>query len=443
MKSSNDLQREPFRLPHIGQRLTKTAIAVFLCLLINYLRGLQGAAMSTESCITAIICMQPFVRDTREYAFNRLAGTLIGSFWGLMFLLLLELFPALGSSRIILYGMMAAGVMVSLYGAVAIHKADASGLAAIVFICIVITFPEIDSPMRQASTRILEVMIGTLIAIGVNVFRLPRDKNRDLVFFMRTKDLVPDRFAQLPPAALFKLNYLYNDGAKICLMSEHAPAFFTLQMSGTPLSVPLIVMDGAAIYDANENVYLYHENIGPETSAWLRQYLDGLGLSYFIYTIHNNKTCIFHQGRMNEQEKKVYDRMRVSPYRSYLDGEIYRDEDPVYFKIIDEDDKILVLRQRLHRLLRDRKLRSVIRPQTAAPGISGLYIYSAMANNRRAQDKLMQMLHEKEPTLVDKRVFLPGSYRSEQDAIHLLNTVGNYYEPLKIKRLLRRRSPEN
>ena len=222
-------------------------------------------------------------------------------------------------------------------------------------------------------------------------------------------------------------------------MSEHAPAFFTLQMSGTPLSVPLIVMDGAAIYDANENVYLYHENIGPETSAWLRQYLDGLGLSYFIYTIHNNKTCIFHQGRMNEQEKKVYDRMRVSPYRSYLDGEIYRDEEPVYFKIIDEDDKILVLRQRLHRLLRDRKLRSVIRPQTAAPGISGLYIYSAMANNRRAQDKLMQMLHEKEPTLVDKRVFLPGSYRSEQDAIHLLNTVGNYYEPLKIKRFFRKK----
>ena len=169
MKSSNDLQREPFRLPHIGQRLTKTAIAVFLCLLINYLRGLQGAAMSAESCITAIICMQPFVRDTREYAFNRLAGTLIGSFWGLMFLLLLELFPALGNSRIILYGMMAAGVMVSLYGAVAIHKADASGLAAIVFICIVITFPEIDSPMRQASTRILEVMIGACRATRTGI----------------------------------------------------------------------------------------------------------------------------------------------------------------------------------------------------------------------------------------------------------------------------------
>ena len=146
---------------------------------------------------------------------------------------------------------------------------------------------------------------------------------------------------------------------------------------------------------------------------------------------------------MNAQEKKVYDRMRASPYRSYLDGEIYRDEEPVYFKIIDGDEKIRLLRQRLHKLLNDRALRCVIRPQTAAPGISGLYIYSAAATNQRAQDKLMQMLREKEPELVDMRVFLPGTYRSEQDAIHLLNTVGNYYEPLKIKRLLRRRSPEN
>ena len=440
MNVFNQSDREPYHLPRIGQRITKTAIAVFLCLLVFYLRGIQGASLSSEACITAIICMQPYVRDTREFALNRIAGTLIGSFWGLLFLLICLFLPDLANHRLILYAMMAVGIMVSLYGAVAIRMPDTSSLAAIVFICIVIAYPEIESPLEQAFYRITDVLLGTFIAIGVNIFRLPRDKNRDLVFFVRTKDLAPDRFSQIPTAALFRLNYLYNDGAKICLMSEHAPAFFTLQMSGTRLSVPLIVMDGAAIYDANENVYLYHENIQPETSAWLREYLDKLGLSYFIYTIHNNKTCVFHQGRMNEQEKKVYDRMKASPYRSYLDGEIYKDEEPVYFKIIDEDEKILLLRNKLHTLLRDQKLRSVIRPQTAAPGISGLYIYSSMANNCRAELKLMQMLHEKEPQLEDVRVFLPGGYHSEADAMHLLHTVGNYYEPLKIKRLFKKKN---
>lgn len=76
---------EQYHLPHVGQRITKTTVAVFLCLIIYYLRGYQGESMPTEAMITAIICMQPYVRDSRDYALNRLAGTLIGAGWGLLF----------------------------------------------------------------------------------------------------------------------------------------------------------------------------------------------------------------------------------------------------------------------------------------------------------------------------------------------------------------------
>ena len=71
--------KEKWHPPHIGQRILKTSIAVFLCLLVYRLRGYQGQDMPTEAAITAIICMQPYVRDSREYALNRLAGTLIGA----------------------------------------------------------------------------------------------------------------------------------------------------------------------------------------------------------------------------------------------------------------------------------------------------------------------------------------------------------------------------
>ena len=195
---------------------------------------------------------------------------------------------------------MAAGVLLSLYSAVILRMPDTSGLASIVFLCIVIAFPDIEEPLRQAAHRLLDVFVGTTIATVVNVIRLPRSKRRDLCFFVRTRDLVPDRFSHISPTALFQLNYLYNDGAKICLMSEHAPAFFMLQMSGIRLSVPQIVMDGAAIYDANENRYLQVETIAPEDSAPVRARLEALGISYFTYTIHNDKTCIFHSGALRE-----------------------------------------------------------------------------------------------------------------------------------------------
>ena len=427
----NDKVPDRRRWPHIGQRILKTTIAVFICLLVYWLRGYRGQNMPTEAAITAIICMQPYVQRSRDFALNRLTGTLIGAGWGLLLLLLLLVVPALGESVLCRYALMSLGVMMALYTAVLLRKPDCSSLAAIVFICIVIAFPEIDQPFRRALIRITGVLLGTLVAILVNIARFPRDKIRDRVFFVRTKDLVPDRFSHLSSAVLFRLNYLYNDGAKICLMSEHAPAFFTLQMNEAMLSVPLIVMDGAAIYDANENHYLHTETIPPAASAWLRGELDSLEESYFVYTIHHNKTCIFHQGEWNVEEKILYDRLRRSPYRSYLEGEIYETEEIVYFKLIDEEKRVTALAERLRPILAAHGLRAALRAQTIGTGLTGLYIYSEKATMAQAEDKLMALLRQNDPSLKPAEVFSRTGYRSEHDAMHLLHTLGNAYEPLK------------
>ena len=432
--------KRQFYLPHIGQRIVKTSVAVFLTLLVYYLRGYRGADMPAEAAITAIICMQPYVHDTREYAMSRFIGTLIGAAWGLGFLLLMLVFPRMGEVLLLVYLRMAVGVMLTLYTCVLVRRPDTAGQAAIVFICVVIAFPEIEEPLQQALTRFGGVLLGTAAAIVVNVFRLPRDKERSLVFFIKLSDLLPDRFSQLPAAALFRLNYLYNDGAKICIMSEHAPAFFTLSLSQAKLSVPFIVMDGAAIYDANENTYLRSETLEPAETEHLRSRLDALGLSYFLYTIHNGKVCIFHQGEMREQEQAVYENMKRSPYRSYLDGEICRAEEIVYLKVIDRDDRIRMLEKKLRRELRGRKLRVVMREEHSVPGVSSLYFYTAAAAMPLAEKRLMAILREKEPKLRAREVFLETPYQTEHDAMHLLHRLTNLYEPLKILRLFRRKA---
>lgn len=420
---------EPWVLPHLGQRIVKTTVAVFLCLMFYYLRGYRGQDMPTEAAITAIICMQPYVRDTGAYALNRFVGTLIGAFWGLLLLLLLNDFSALGQSVLLLYAMMAAGVLLSLYSAVFVRMPDAAGLASIVFLCIVIAFPDIENPLRQAGHRILDVFVGTTVATAVNVFRVPRGKRRDLVFFVRSRDLVPDRFSQLSSTALMQLNYLYNDGARISLMSEHAPAFFSLQMGGVKLSAPLIVMDGAAIYDANENRYLQAVMIPPEDSAPIRARLNALGISYFTYTIHHDKTCVFHTGDYREEERVVLDRMRRSPYRSYLDGEIYEPEEIVYFKIIASAARIGEIEYSLRTVLPKGKLRRVVRPQQGGEDLAALYIYAHAATMEQAQKRLAEMLREGGEELTPVSVRLRAPYRSERDAIHLLHLVAEAYEP--------------
>ena len=423
--------KQQFCFPPIGQRIVKTSVAVFLCLVFYRLRGYRGETMSAEAAITAIICMQPYVDDTKEYALNRLAGTLIGALWGFLFLLVMPLFPGLSQNPFTLYPLMGLGILVSLYSAVVIRKPDTSSLAAIVFICVVIAYPDIDAPLNQAFHRLLDVLVGTAIAIGVNLFRLPRVKQKDRLFFVRTRDLAPDQLSRIPSSVLFRLNYLYSDGAKICLMSEHAPAFFMSQMGAVNLSAPMIVMDGAGIYDANENSYLSTINIPPDASRWLMKRLDALDISYFIYTVHKHRNCIYHRGRMTAAESKVYQRLKRSPYRQYLDDDHYALEDIVYIKVVAADEKAAKTERALMPSLARRGLRAVIRPQAGLENGSSVYFYAANADMAHAEERLLRLMQKKEPGLKPVEVFSENGYQSEHDAAHLLHTLGNLYEPFR------------
>ena len=432
MKEKNDPGLR--RLPVLGWRIVKTTVAVFICLMIYLLRGYSGADMPTESAITAIVCMQPYLRDSGTFALNRMAGTLVGTFWGLVFLALLLIFPQLAGYKVLIYALMALGVMACLYSAVAVGKADSAALAAIVFLCIVISFPDISDPLRSTLRRILDVFIGTAVAVAVNLFRLPRVKQPDQLFFVRTKHLVPDRYAQIPSSALIRLNYLYSDGAKISLMSEHAPAFFTQQMSAARVNVPLIVMDGAAIYDIGTNRYLDVQYLPEDAMGRLRERLEKLGVSYFVYTINQNKTRIYHRGKLTIEEKLILDRLKRSPYREYLEGDAYPPDEAVYYKIIAREQELRQLQYRLHSVTPKGKLRSVIRPQLEQAGIDALYIYAHSATMEQAQKRLLARMREDAPELQAVEIRPKSGYRSERDAVHLLIRLENQYEPVRLFR---------
>ena len=300
------------------------------------------------------------------------------------------------------------------------------------FICIVIAFPDIEDPLRQAADRFLGIFVGTVAAVGVNVLHLPRGRNRNLVFFLHSSDLVADRFSQISPSVLFRLGTLYQEGARICLISTHAPAFFASQLGAVQLSLPMIVMDGAAVYDVHDNRYLWAETIPEKAAAKLRERLDRMGRSYFLYTVHNNKTCIFHRGDYSAQEQSVLYTLRRTPYRSYLDEEDYAPEEVVCFKLIGADAPVRLLEEELKDVLREERLRGVVRPQAGIEGVSALYIYSEHATVRRAENYLMLNLRKKQAGLEAVEMRAPGGYRSEHDAMVLLYRLRNRYAPVRL-----------
>lgn len=439
MNRLSKLLRYPdWHLP--GQRILKTGAAVTLCLFFYMLRGYKGEAMPAEAAITAIICMQPHVHGTTENGLNRLAGTVIGAVWGFLFLLLMMAFPAIGRMRLLLYLLMGVGTLISLHSAVLIRMADASGLAAIVFICVVIAYPDIENPLDQAFHRILWVLLGAGIAIGINAITLPRIKQRDKVFFVPAASLTNDLFTQLSPSVLFYLDSLLQDGAKICLMSRHAPAFHTTQFSQMKYTVPMIVMDGAAIFDANENVYISTTGLNPGSCRWLIKRLEGLDVSFFIYTVHRDRNCIYHRGPMTEHEDKVYRQLKRSPYRYYLDDDHFSMNDVVYIKIVTTREAARHLQRELEPSLEKMKLRSVIRPQAGTEDAYSLYFYAINATIPQAQAHLMRLLRQKAPALVAREIGVKNPGQSEHDAVRLMRKLRREYEPGLITALLQKKN---
>ena len=417
----------------VGKRIIKTCLAVTLCLLFYMLRGYNGDSMPAEAAITAILCMSTNARGSRASAAGRFIGTLIGAFWGFLFLVIVPRVPVLAENLWALYLHMGFGTLLALYSAVLIRKPDVAGLSAIVFLCVVISFPDIENPIQQAFKRILDVMVGTTIAITINSIHLPRRKLDGKIFFVRMKDLALDQFSAIPTTVLYRLENLLQDGARICLMSEHAPAFHTTRLGNLKFSVPMIVMDGAALYDANENVYLSVTNIDPASCRWLSKRLESMNVSYFIYTVHRDRNCIYHRGALTEREEQVYLHLRKSPYRYYLDDDHYSVSDTVYLKVVASKEETERIQKELQPMLEKMKLRSVIRPQAGSDHGYSLYFYATHADVLHAQAHLVQLLRQKEPELELMDMTAEHPYRSERDALRLLKKLGREYEPNVLK----------
>ncbi len=419
------------KLPHLGQRIIKTGIAVFICLLFYWIMGFHG--LITQSTVAAIICIQPYRSDSIRTSVNRIIGTLIGAGWAVLFLLVLD---RLARNHIhppifLVYLAMSLGVIISLYSTVLTGKMEAASLAAIVFICIVAVYPDFDAPFENTLYRIVDTIVGIIVAGIVNSLSLPRRKHKDYLFFIRLQDLVPDRYSKVSTNVLVILNRLFEDGAKICISSKWAPAFMISQMGLLNVTVPVIVMDGAALYDIANRQYMNVIALDKTDARFLRELFKEMGLGYAACTIRESSLMIYRGGKINEAEKREYELMKYSPYRNYVMGE-FTDEDQVCFiRIIDTNETIEMLERKLKSLLAGGRFRIVRRPQHMMEGYSGLYFFHEQASIENSQKALVGLLEEKEgKTIIPVNMTGTDQYVSENEAIALLNKVRAVYEPV-------------
>ena len=149
------------RMP--GPRIRKTGLAVLISMIISHFR--QGEGLAFYSAIAAIICMQQNVHQTYHKGLGRIIGTIFGGFVGLAYLLI---FPDGSIPDLLRLIITAILVTVVIWVMANINKKDAVSIAGIVFLSVTINHAGDLVPFNFAINRIIDTLIGVLVAFFVN-----------------------------------------------------------------------------------------------------------------------------------------------------------------------------------------------------------------------------------------------------------------------------------
>ena len=312
--------RKSKHLPLPGQRIIRTAVAVGLCLLVDVLRGHSGIPL--YSAIAAMQCMQPYTRDMKGVARKRILGTVIGAVWGLL-LLLTEIALARGGlpDERLHYVLVPLALVLVLYSTVLLKVQEMAYFSGVVFLVITINHFTDANPYLFAFNRLLDTVIGVLVASVVNRVHLPRAKNTDTLYVSALGHALLDSDRQLSPYSKVELNRLMDDGMKFTLSTVETPATIRELAPGVRLRYPIIAMDGAALYDMGSLEYIRTLPMSEEKAGRLMGWLRENGVPFFSNSIWQNLLVIRYTELENEGMRMLFEEKRHSPYRNFLKSE--------------------------------------------------------------------------------------------------------------------------
>lgn len=388
---NNDVKKK-IKIPRIGMRIVKSAVGVLLCYLVNLLRP-NGIVFYSQ--LAVLWCMQDYVSETKAKAKQRTIGTVIGAVWGLLLILLyMYMSRIFRKPSDMLYGMMVSiGTILVLYTTVVMKKKQASYFSCVVFLSIVVNHIADANPYLFVFNRVLDTMIGIIIGVLVNCFELPHKKNRDILFLSGLDDTLLAPNGEMSDYSRVELNRLIEDGAKFSISTIRTPASLMTPLKGVNLKLPVIVMDGAALFNIAEKRYEYAYVISPDNSVVIKEYLSQNEIPYFANVIIDDLLIIYYQHTNHAGYNELIRRLRSSPYRNYINRKVPDDESIVYFMVIDEEERIKNLYNRLQNEECMKQFKITVYPSTELIGYSLLKIYNHNAKKENMVEYLSQKVN--------------------------------------------------
>ncbi|MCD8346482.1 MAG: HAD hydrolase family protein [Lachnospiraceae bacterium] len=422
------------RLPHPGMRILKSAAAIILCYFVSFLRGDSGIVFYSQ--LAALWCIQMYTAATFKNAYQRMIGTIIGALYGLVFLLLrgsLISMKALAKTTMVFQVINAAVisgmVILVLYTTVLIKKKQASYFSCVVFLSIVVNHAGDLNPYLFVWNRFLDTVVGILIGLLVNTFSLPRKKRKDILFVSGLDDTLIDAKDSMSDYSRVELNRMLDEGANFTISTMRTPASLLEPMRDIRLRLPVIVMDGAALYDINEKRYMEKYTLTAAETRELLALTKMHGLMCFTNVILEDTIVIYYQNTEEKVHSVLVSKLRRSPLRNYICRRPPEDAEAVYLMLLYPKTRIEAFYGELKKGGYCERFKILCYDSTDYPGYTYIKIYNREATREH-------MLTELEKRIGMHRTVTFGSISGKYDEViqgdmnRVVRILRRKYEPV-------------
>lgn len=407
------------RFPVPGQRIVRSVFAVWLCMLFYYVRGFRGEPF--YSVIAALQCVQPYSSNMLKEGKDRIIGTLIGAFWGgvVLYAGLLPVSDDLTGTMIhyLLLGIFAGLVI---YSTVVLNISKYALFSTVVFLGIAMYHVENTTYYIHIFNRTMDTIIGVGIAFIVNSIHLPRVHDCSTLFISGIDHVLFREDRKLSSFTQIELNRYLDEGMRFSVSTKQTPATVREVLAGVNFRLPIIAMDGAVLYDLNAMKYVRIRKMEPDLVKLVSDFLHSEGMPFFVNSIQDQLLVIYfkdYKDLILEEVKdahhttpensvdddftlsksaylcmsKLYKKKRVSPYRNYVRTDASITKDVVYIQVIDLEDKIDRLHDKLMQQPWADRCRTNFETLDCDAGEKIMRIYTASATRENMQEELRQI----------------------------------------------------
>lgn len=167
------MSKETVKLPGIGLRNIKTALGVFLCLMLY---DILQRPYAFFACISVVICLSNTMAGSYQTGKERFISTVAGGLLGIPFLYLRNYAQASVDSQTLeaLVASLGIGLLIYFFNLICLRGAIVN--ACVVFLSVVLNLSDSQqllSPFLYSVNRIMDNAVGIAIALAVNKYFFP------------------------------------------------------------------------------------------------------------------------------------------------------------------------------------------------------------------------------------------------------------------------------